>query len=160
MGIRTMIAAAALAAALPAGLLAAPPLERVETAYYDVTGQTADELRRQMSKKGPNGFWAYTRWYVRWSETCRVDLEISFTLPRLSDRNRVPLPLRSRWDSMLEKLIAHEEQHAEHGRAAAREVAAANCKNARAIIKSWAAEDKAYDKRTRHGSTEGVDLDR
>lgn len=157
---KQLFCAAGLAALLAGPALAASPTEKITTTYYDVTGRTADELKKQMAKKGPNGFWAYTRWYVRWSGDCEVELEISYTFPRLADRNRVPLPMRSRWDAMIAKLTAHEEQHGQHGRSAATEILAAQCSNAKTIVRKWAAEDKAYDARTSHGLSEGVKLDR
>jgi predicted secreted Zn-dependent protease len=157
---KRLLCVAGLAALMAGSAPSAPPTERITTTYYDVTGSTAEELKKQMARKGPKGFWAYTNWYVSWSGDCKVELEISYTFPRLADRNRVPLPMRSRWDAMLANLIAHEEQHGQHGRSAAEEVLAAECNDAKSIVKKWAAEDKAYDKRTSHGLTEGVKLDR
>ncbi|NOX74616.1 MAG: DUF922 domain-containing Zn-dependent protease [Alphaproteobacteria bacterium] len=127
--------------------------------YYEITGTSAASLRNQMKSLGPNGYWAYTRWRVKWSSGCNLRLTVNYTFPKLKTPDNVPLPLRKRFQAMLVKLVAHEEGHGQNGRDAAAEIQAANCKGAREIIKKYAAQDKIYDKETRHGYLQGVRLD-
>jgi predicted secreted Zn-dependent protease len=151
-----------------AGILAAvfvfvPPVmaeQNINTTIinYDITGTSGKELKRQMKERGPKGFWAHTRWNVRWSSECIVQLEITYTYPRLTDSNRIPLPVRKRFSAMMEILTQHEQEHGQHGINAAREIKAANCENAKAIVNKWALEDKIYDTETRHGVDQGVYL--
>jgi len=130
----------------------------VNRTYYDVSGRTGRALKQQMDKLGPNGFWAYTKWQVKWTAACRVSVIISYTRPRLTDRNQVPLSLRHQWDRMIADLRKHEAGHAQHGISAGAEIAQANCTSAQTIIHKWSREDKAYDARTHHGRTQGVTL--
>lgn len=134
------------------------PTVKVKETYYKVFGRTGRDLKTEMRRKGPKGFWAYTRWHVRWSSDCRIVLEINYTFPELADRAKVPLTLRLEWDKMMERLVAHERGHGEHGRTAVQEMARAHCENAKAIIDKWAAEDKKYDNDTHHGASQGVVL--
>lgn len=136
----------------------AAPFVRTITEYYDISGSTGRELKAQMKKKGPQGYWAYTRWHVRWSSNCLVEVKITYTYPRLKNPEKTPLPVRKRWQTMMEKLVLHEEGHAQHGLNAASEIREAKCKKAKKIIKKWAAQDKIYDKKTRHGINQGVKL--
>lgn len=152
-----LVAAAALLVATAPPLLAQPAIT-VERNYYTVSGTTPRELRRDMGRKGPKGFWAYTRWRVRWSRDCKVSLQVTYTFPQLERREALPLPLRRKWDAMLRRLAQHEEQHAAHGLAAAREVEAARCKDARAIVARWSRRTKQLDIDTDHGRSQGVVL--
>ncbi len=159
-GTKKIIAAAGLLTAMffLGGPVAADPDVRTVTKYYDITGSSAKDLKRQMKQLGPKGYWAYTRWYVHWTANCRLDVKISYTLPRLKNPDSTPLPLRKKWQAMLENLVLHEQKHAEHGIRAAEEIEKANCKKASAIIKKWSQQDKDFDAETRHGKTQGVTL--
>jgi predicted secreted Zn-dependent protease len=137
----------------------AEPTIVINTDYYEVTGTSAKSLRKQMRSNGPKGFWAYTKWRVKWTSKCELRVTLNYTFPRLKDPNNVPLPLRKRYQAMLVNLKAHEEGHGQNGRDAAAEIQAANCSGAREIIKKYAAKDKSYDAETRHGYFEGVRLD-
>ncbi len=62
--------------------VSAKPLIVVKNQTYDVGGLTVAELRNQMDKKGPKGFWGYTSWrYFLAKQGCRVKVEIKYTLP-------------------------------------------------------------------------------
>lgn len=126
--------------------------------YYEIEGKTGRQLKHQMRELGPKGFWAYTRWHVKWSSDCIVSLTVSYTYPRLKDRAQVPLSLRMQWDKMMKTLEEHEIGHAEHGFTAAHEIKDAECKGAKKIVQKWAQEDKKYDKQTKHGKTQGLFL--
>ncbi len=155
-----LIAATALLAAIAVSAepVQAEPNITVVRNTYTISGRTGRELKRQMKELGPKGFWAYTQWYLKWSSSCEVNLTITYTMPELKDRAKVPLILRKKWDAMLEKLEMHEEGHGQHGINAANEVFAADCHGAKSITAKWARQDKIYDKETRHGQTEGIYL--
>ena len=136
--------------------LTAKPIINEKTKYYNVSGSTVSKLRKSMKATGPNGFWAYAEWWVSWNAQCKLRVKITYTMPKIKDRAKTPLSVLKKWDAMLAQLLKHEKQHGQHGINAAQEIEAANCKNGNAIIKKWAAEDKAYDKRTKHGIKEGV----
>ena len=137
---------------------AAQPVIRVHEKFYDLTSTNGRALKREMARKGPKGYWAYTRWNIRWSSSCKVELTINYAYPRLKDPSRLSLPVRQNWQNMMAKLTSHEQNHGAHGLSAAQEIVDDNCRNAHAIIKKWASEDKVYDNKTRHGLNEGVKL--
>lgn len=155
--IRRLVLAVFLAAA--ATPVVAAPTIREEIRHYDVRGANLGQLRREMVEKGPNGFWGYTRWWIEWSANCRIDLTITITLPRLVTPESLSSQDRAIWTRMTEALLAHERLHAAHGIAAAREIAANNCRNGNAIIDRWAEQDRELDRRTGHGRAQGVRLD-
>ncbi len=134
----------------------AKPSVKEKWAGYRVDGTTANQILAQMKQRGPNGYWAYTNWYVRWTGSCKVSVEISYTVPKHVNEAALPANLRARWQAMYNALVAHERKHGQHGINAANEIAAAGCKNGDAIIKKWANADKTLDQRTTHGKTEGV----
>jgi len=131
---------------------------RVVKNYYDVKGNTGHELKQQMNRNGPKGFWAYTTWYVRWTSNCVVNLKITYTYPRLANRETAPKQVVKNWDKMMKHLVAHEENHGNHGVQAAKEISENKCRKGKAITRRWAQEDKNYDKRTHHGAKEGISL--
>src|SRR5438874_708319 len=106
--------------------------------YYDVSGATPEEVRGRLSAAGPSGtdgrhYDARTEWQVRWHyphqrdpSGCRtgdpdVELKIHYLMPRL-DEATTSDAVRRRWRRYLDALQAHEEGHADNGRAAARAV--------------------------------------
>jgi predicted secreted Zn-dependent protease len=126
--------------------------------YYNVTGTTAKELKKDMKQNGPNGYWAYARWYINWSGNCQVDVTINYTMPRWQNRTNTPKKLQDSWDKMIANLKAHEEVHGSHGIKAANAIVASKCQSAHDIITKWANEDKNFDARTGHGRKQGVIL--
>lgn len=147
-------------AALGGGPVIAEPRVAVKTGYYDIQGKTAAQLKNLMKRRGPKGFWAYTTWNVRWSGSCAISLEISYTYPRWTDRSSAPAGLQARWNRMITNLTQHEEGHGQIGLDAAREIEQSGCKgNPMDIIEKWVRHEKRYDKKTRHGLTQGVVLD-
>ncbi len=130
----------------------------VRTSRYPIEGSTAAELRAQMKRDGPKGSWAYTHWYVRWTGTCQVSLQIDYTYPRWINEKQAPAALQRNWEHMMSRLRLHEDGHAQHGRNAAREIAQSHCSNPMAIIHKWAAQDAIYDRETQHGRKQGVAL--
>ena len=138
---------------------AAEPAVTMNTTYYSITGTTSAELKAQMRSRGPQGYWAYTRWYVRWSGDCRISLEISYGFPKWENQAQAPAELQAAWNQMMTALRTHEQGHAENGRSAAREIEASRCAgDPKAIVRKWAEQDKVYDAQTNHGRTQGVVL--
>ncbi|MEQ9243136.1 DUF922 domain-containing protein [Roseovarius indicus] len=123
---------------------------------YPVDGTTADDILVQMQQRGPEGYWAYARWYVRWSADCQVRLRINYTMPRHVNPALLDEKLRLSWEKMLKALGKHEEQHGAHGVNAARELVEKECRDGNAIVDRWAEQDKIYDRETDHGRFEGV----
>jgi predicted secreted Zn-dependent protease len=137
----------------------ADPSISVRTTYYPIAGTTSAELRSQMKALGPQGYWAYTRWYVRWTGDCRLSVEISYTYPRWTNQDKAPAALRSAWKDMMAHLKSHEEGHGQHGRNAAQEIEKSRCKgDPKSITRKWADQDKVYDAQTNHGRNQGVVL--
>ncbi len=155
------LVAASLVATGTTSALARPgePDIVVRRTYYDVSGRTASELKRDMQKSSSNGFWAFTRWQVSWSASCHVTVSITMHLPRLRDRAQVSLPLRNRWDRMIANLRLHESGHAQNALNAGRAVLAADCQDPKTIVQKWMENDKVYDEATGHGRSQGVTLD-
>jgi predicted secreted Zn-dependent protease len=163
MGRSSLSTIATKAAIFALGLGFAPaqsePLIIVQTKTYPVSATTSAGLQAEMRKRGPRGFWAYTRWDIRWSKDCVVDVQITYTLPRHSNPGDLPVPIARSWRSMRAALKAHEEEHGSHGIAAAREISQANCVEAKSIIRKYNLADLRLDRLTRHGQTQGVRLD-
>ncbi len=137
--------------------LAAPKItETVQT--YPVSATTLQGLRREMKTKGPKGFWGFTRWVVKWSGTCDVEVDVTYTLPRHEKPNTMPADVRQKFDRMLRNLDAHERLHGQHGINAGREIVQNGCRNAHEIIKKYSKADKTLDRQSRHGRRDGVEL--
>ena len=148
--------AAALLLSSSASSALAKPRVSANTNYYSIAGTTAAQLKAQMRSKGPNGKWAWTKWYVRWTGSCKTSVTITYTYPRWANRNQAPASLQKSWDRMMANLRTHEKGHTQHGINAAAEIERTRCKgNPMSIIKKWAQRDKTYDSRTRSGATQG-----
>lgn len=165
------------------------PVTPVDTAIsshlntYEIQGSTAEELRAQMNRLGPEGYDGYTRWQVDWRydyarsrgkcaiSNSKVTTDINITLPHWDGAN-APAQLQQRWKQFRTALERHEEQHALHGRMAAGAIAKmledapsfANCealegyvdREGKRIIQKHNRLDAEYDRTTQHGRTEGV----
>ncbi|WP_422030057.1 DUF922 domain-containing protein [Roseovarius sp.] len=149
----TAILVAILVGSLPAF---ANPTIKEDWETYPVDATTAPEILRQMEERGPDGYWAYARWYVRWSEACEVRLRIEYTMPRHVNPALLDEPLRLSWEKMVVALGKHEAQHGAHGVGAANELVDAECHDADAIVARWSEQDRIYDRETDHGRFEGV----
>jgi len=175
------------------GNIYAEPVINISTQYYDISGQTNSELLREMARKGPYSgrkrYWAITRWYVNYNfnfqpsefgcsiNTVQTNVNIEFIYPRWVDRARwghARQNMGRQWDRMYQALVAHEETHASHGIAAARQIESElqklssrnNCHSlrrdfenrAQRIIQHYRNADIQFDRRTHHGRNEGVHL--
>ncbi|MEM1307035.1 MAG: DUF922 domain-containing protein [Pseudomonadota bacterium] len=138
----------------------AGPSVRVTTQTYAIRGRTAAQLKQQMARRGPQGYWAYARWNVRWTANCKVTVRVRYTMPRWANKASGSARLRQKWRRMMRALRAHENQHGRHGIQAARELVRTRCRgNPHAVVARWAAQDRIFDQRTNHGVSQGVRLD-
>ncbi|MEW9920498.1 DUF922 domain-containing protein [Marimonas sp. MJW-29] len=148
---------------LATGLFAAPALAEPQITetlrHYEVSATTARGLANEMRRKGPKGFWAYTRWEIRWSGGCNVKVQVNYTMPRHRNPDAMDPRMRQSFQTMLERLMAHERQHGRNGISAAREISESRCKRPHQIIRKYNEIDLAFDRRTNHGVREGVRLD-
>ncbi len=155
-------AALAIAVIVLAGFPVSRALAFAQTAgthFYDINGSTAKELKAAMAESGPQGYWAYTTWYVHWSGDCQISVKIDYTMPHWANRADGNLQLQAEWDRMIAHLWEHEQGHGQHGIEAASEIEASHCaSDPHTITDKWANEDKAYDAQTNHGVTQGVQL--
>lgn len=135
---------------------AAKPRVAVTEKTYSVDAVTAEGILQQMKARGPNGHWAYTDWYVKWTGSCQLSVAITYTMPKHRNEAKLDPALRKRWQSMVAALRKHEQKHGQHGINAAQEIEKGKCANGDALIKKWANQDKVLDKRTQHGAREGV----
>ena len=99
--------------------------DRATVQFYDIAGSTEQELRRQMTTIGPNGYDAYTKWYIRWNwpgkgeKNCRlneaeVSYEITVTFPRWIPTADATPELVTKWNRYLRALADHEKHHVDN----------------------------------------------
>lgn len=150
------MAAVAMAALLGSAPALANPTIMESRETYPIDGTSATEILQQMETRGPEGYWAYAEWYVRWNAACEVRLRIEYMMPRHVNPALMDEPLRLSWERMIEALGRHEEQHGAHGVGAAEELVAKDCRDGNAIIARWSEKDRIYDRETDHGRFEGV----
>ena len=127
---------------------------------------------------------ARTDWYVRWNyryankggqckiTTSTVNTDVTITLPQWNPPASASRALVKRWQRYLKALRTHEDGHKDQGLAASREIlallkrfpaqrscpeleTAANAA-AQRIIKKYNQRDIDYDRKTRHGATQGA----
>lgn len=153
--------------------------------YYEVEGDTLDDVLRSMEERHPGGHNAYTTWHVGWKYefvsrplACELSsfwtvVQARYTLPRLV-RDPLQSPaLLEEWERYVGALRVHEEQHAAFGQEAAREMErlvaerytrgtnreglrAAIDQACRTILDETRERERAYDERTDHGRTQGA----
>ena len=106
----------------------ADPRVDVKIKYYEVEGDTVEDLKNELKVKTPirnNGapFDANTTWYVKWntqwamkgmscgiiSVTTRVS--IIFTLPKWANYKEHSGKEREKWDRFFKRLVDHENGH-------------------------------------------------
>lgn len=103
-----------------------------EEKYYQITGNTEQELRGQLDKLGPldkelgKRFDARTDWFIKWhyyyiesSSECKIDqtrvdvsLDITFTYPQWNPSSDASQALADKWNTYTKNLAIHEEGHA------------------------------------------------
>jgi len=110
------------------------------TKYYNIKGNTAKELRKEIDSKGqryPGGkkrYPAFTKWHTKWefkygskNSKCyisqvTVTLTINYTYPKWINKNKASKELQKKWDTYIKNLITHEKGHAKIAQNAAAEV--------------------------------------
>lgn len=174
---------------MPAAVAAEPAVKR-DVVHYDVIGSTPLEIRAVLARIGPlnidgkQRFDAVTRWRVRWNYRYRdtaqgctiasvsVNVDVTITMPRLkADASTSPTLARA-FAVYTEKLLLHENGHADIGIEAAKQIetgirqlgplpscdALGQAANAlgNALIREANRKDLEYDARTQHGRTQGA----
>ncbi len=136
----------------------AKPTIKETVKHYKISGKSLNKLKSQMRRYGPKGFWGYAQWFVEWTADCRVSVTVTITMPKLRNPSKTPAHVRKEFDEMYVALLAHERNHGKNGIRAAQEVEQAKCRNTDPIFAKYNKADKDYDRRTKHGFTEGVKL--
>jgi predicted secreted Zn-dependent protease len=143
-----------------------------------------ESLQQTRPWKSKSGRDASTEWYVRWHAeyssgggSCHCSsftttTTIMITLPRWIAPTNTPAEVRAAWAKYAAALEVHENGHADLALAAAAEMhkrikeiesnldcitlrtrVQAECK---AVLDSYRAQEKEYDRQTRHGATQGA----
>ncbi|MGD8371157.1 MAG: DUF922 domain-containing Zn-dependent protease [Syntrophobacterales bacterium] len=122
-----------------ASLVRAEPKVIIKYDYYDIRGNSANELRQQMNRFGikwTNGktYDAFTSWRVRWNyqynasergcaiRSVATTVHIVYRMPRWINYASAPYDLRDRWDIYIRALKVHEDGHRDFGIKAATEI--------------------------------------
>jgi predicted secreted Zn-dependent protease len=116
----------------------------------------------------------YNQYNVCTRFNAQVTGSIKFIMPRWTGYSQGSPALKKKWDTMYEALQRHEDGHALHGVKALKEVQrlkprlshSATCQNiardfsrrASKIIENYKQKDIDYDRKTRHGITQGIIL--
>lgn len=135
---RALILLSALFFAASAAAQEWQAVERVEP--YSVAGSTGLEIYQSIGARGPKlgvarviahtGFkLTWTRKYERQGNACtitvnRPKLIITYTLPKL--KTKLSEPLKSRWDTFIAGVTAHEKVHGDFIRDMVKEIEAAS----------------------------------
>ena len=107
--------------------------------YYDVSGSSIEELRRDVFSRGPydsNGrrFAGWAEWRIQWwfdrkqvPQGCAVaravtETHVKYTLPRWIDADEAPLELQDTWNRFVEALTLHEQGHGKLARELAADI--------------------------------------
>lgn len=135
----------------------------IKKQYYDISGHTAKDLKKQMKSLGPpkghGPYWGYTRSPLKKrAGRCAYDLTITYTLPNWVDRPSAPMELQQEWDRMYSKLLSHESGHGKIAIRAAKEHLKARCRFKKQIKALRRVRNKIYDIITLHGKLTGVYL--
>ena len=111
----------------------------VTVEFYEVSGTSAQELRKELDRLGPvdgDGVRhdGHTRWFINWTyqlepdvDGCEVrsfetTLDITMTLPRWKKSKTAPGRLVRRWEQYIAALRLHENGHRDIALAAAEEI--------------------------------------
>ena len=117
----------------------AEPETRINNVYYQVDGNTAEDIWADIMAKTPvkgndKQHVAYTRWNVHWKfwwydngSSCEIDkvttkLDVTYTLPRLKQSASIPQSVTAHWEKYYAALLDHEHGHKALGVKAAIEI--------------------------------------
>jgi predicted secreted Zn-dependent protease len=143
--------------------------------YYEISGNTARQLRSQINTKRPKSHDAQTQWSIRWSwpgygsktcdlNTANVSYTIEVIMPRWKPPQGASPQLVTRWNDYIRALTLHERGHVDnvienlpHVKKA---IASATCETAESEAKARLdrikQNDLDYDRVTNHGETQGA----
>jgi predicted secreted Zn-dependent protease len=138
-GVQRLFGAVLLLCVVPAAASAEPVITKTYS-YFRIGGRTAEDLDRELEKRGPvtrntghrhpgateikfGGEVTYMDRGGRCSVGgARVTLRTHIILPRWSNRNRTTADLAFIWDTLSADIKRHEERHAEIARTQARQL--------------------------------------
>ena len=148
--------------------------------YYKIEGNSATDLRTQMNSLGPTDAQgahadAFTDWYVSWGwpgyGTAQCDLTqvrlsyaITVTFPSWQIPAQVEPELVDHWRGYTLRLALHEKGHVDNvvknQRSLRQAIEQATCDTAEAAARQTLDHlrdfDANYDKKTKHGATQGA----
>lgn len=121
---------------------AVPPVVKETYEYYEIEGNSEDQLRSEMCRNGckwkdGRTYDSVTNWHVKWDydydrtpQTCSADsfratVDITFRYPKWVRTDDVPGPLAAKWDSYMKSLVEHETGHRDMAVEAATELSRA-----------------------------------
>lgn len=145
-------------AAVSAGAVVAQEID-VDVTYetYQLSADTLRDLWEEVEAEGPNGFAAWTSWYVNWSAECELSVTATIILPELASDAFLSDVEALEFERMVNALHSHELGHVQMGVGFAEDVQAAGCQgDTDAIHADWLAAERAYDEDTNHGQTQGA----
>ena len=166
--------------------------ERVE--FYGIQGRSAEQLVREMRTKSPPPafggptYFARAETYFTWDlnletlddgscgiEAFEVKVDVLYTLPKWTDKERGSKRLVQYWDEFEKNLFIHEQGHGDialeiavdMAQAIAKTESSEACKdlidtaseNANLVLKESRSRQREYDKETGHGKTQGAYFD-
>jgi predicted secreted Zn-dependent protease len=120
--------------------LSAPPVVKETYEYYEIKGNSEDQLRSEMCRNGckwKDGkiYDSITSWHVKWAydydrspDTCsaksfKVFVDVAFRYPKWVRTDDVPGQLVAKWDRYMNSLVEHETGHRDMAVEAAAELA-------------------------------------
>lgn len=169
--------------------VSAQPTVNIIYTTYAISGVSAEELREHMNSKSNirrygKTFDALTSWNVNWRfnwntknskcyiTTASSTVDVTFTLPKWTNRDMSSRYLINKWDRYYDALTQHENGHKDFGIKAAEEIEQAilempsriSCKIleseaneiGKRILKKYMDLEKEYDENTNHGSNDGA----
>lgn len=155
----------------------------VTTDFYDVGGETVQEIRSDLDRKRTRGWDGYTEWQVEWQfrsassgSECRVTdvttrVAVNYSLPRWRAPAAAGGDTRERWARYERALRAHEDGHRNIGVRVASEIdntlramRAGDCRELDALANAAAyrlldharQREREYDQSTNYGATQGA----
>ena len=185
MLLNALVFSAQIVAAQPAAALPAPAaladIPNLTVRYYEVQGRDGRTIRRDMNAKrlvdSVDGLPvdAQTRWRHNWRvpggpsgcdpSRAEVSYTIEMTLPRLAAGVTLSRSEQAEWDRYYKALLGHERNHALMAVRAAGALQSAlreagSCETAKSaadrVLAPLREASAEYDRRTRHGFTEGA----
>jgi predicted secreted Zn-dependent protease len=154
-----------------------------EREYYDIRGSSVGELQGEIARLGPGNFAAHVRPWVGaryefrrdgarcWLTSSRVDVKVTFLMPRWVGPPGDHEELRPAWRRMWWKLKRHEDGHKNNWLHAGAAIENAlrvlppepDCKilervanaTVQRLLERHQKNDLDYDRRTQHGRKQG-----